>query len=132
MKKPEFKYINYDPDTICWGEGNNIVGARVIARFQFGELDDEEDLKLKREYEEAERIYNNFISVGRRFRGIGENTTKWMVLRITFIHAEKQYVKWKQCNTNDDFFDAKPASGKWSINALLNLVMRKEIEFIDN
>ena len=58
MKRPEFKYIHYDPETICWGMGNNIVGLRLMARIRLKEPDQKEMIEIKEDYEKAEEVYN--------------------------------------------------------------------------
>lgn len=132
MRKPEFREINYDPNTICWGMGNHVVGPRLIARIQLREAEAEQEFKLKEDYERAEEIYDRYINVGQKFKPSGENANNGIVVKVTYIHAEKQLVTWKQVEFSEEFIHQglKPAKGKWTINSMIHLYNSGRIEFI--
>lgn len=132
--KPKFSDIYYDPQTICWGHGNNIVGPRLIASIKIRELTPEEDAELKADYEKAEEIYNK-LNLNQKFIGGSKDANKSLVLKITAINGEKQHVSWIQTNTVElskrDNFQYKPAKGKFNINAMIHLVKCGEIILIN-
>ena len=129
--KPNFSEIYYDPKTVCWGHGNNIVGLRELARIRIREETPEEELELKSDYQNAESIYNQFINVNQKFAPGGKMANKDIIAKITGINSEHQYVSWKQTNTDElikrDNFHYKPAKGKFNINAMIALIKNGEI-----
>lgn len=133
MAKPDFNKIYFDSSVVVWGRGNDIVGLQKIATIQFGQLTPEMEEEEKKEYFKAKEIYEKYFNVGQKFKPIGENANKNVECKITFIHAEKELVTWKQTNLSTHFIENsyKPACGKFSINAMLQLVKNKEIEFIN-
>lgn len=132
MKKPEFKDIYFDEDQVVWGQGNNIVGLQELARIQLRELTPEEDEMTKIAYDSAKEIYDTYFNLGQRFQPDGETANKGVKCKITYIHAEKQLVTWRQYNLSERQIEIgfKPARGKFFINAMLKLVSTNKIEFI--
>ena len=132
-KKFDFEYVQFDPDTICWGVGNNAVGLSLMARIELREKNKSEQRKEKKEWEQAKLIYDKHINVGQKFKAVGERANKSIVCKVTYIHNEKGSVTYRQCNMTEDQKNAgyKPASGKFSINALLYMHKSGEIQFID-
>ncbi len=132
MKKLEFKDVYYDPATICWGEGNDIVGPQLLARIQIREPNKKENAKALKDYNEAKEIYDQHFELGQTFKASKEKTISNVEAKITYIHNEKQTVTWKQYNlSKEQIADGiKPARGRWSINAMIKLCMTGEIEFI--
>ncbi|MBX4188408.1 MAG: hypothetical protein KW793_04745 [Candidatus Doudnabacteria bacterium] len=132
MRKPKFEEINYDPGMICWGKGNNVIAPNLIARIQLREPTKKEDKEELRRYNEGKDIYEKFINKGQLFRASGKRASSGIVCKITYINEEKQSVSWKQCNMSDDEILGvrKPAAGKFSINAFIQLFKGKEIEFL--
>jgi hypothetical protein len=130
-KRLEFKYVHYDPDMICWGAGNHIIGPRLIARIQISKPSKEEEKRMKNEFAKAESVYEKFIRVGMRFKPCGKHSTN-VIAKITFINNEKQTVTWKQINlTMDEIkYGLKPAAGKFNIGAMIHLYRQKEIQFL--
>lgn len=127
MAKPEFENINFDSDFICWGRGNYILKPNMIGRYKFRELTDEEKNAEQKKYDAAKEIYDTFINKGQKFKPAGTDANEKVEAVITFIHAEKQTITWKQINADPSF---KAANGKWSINAMLSLVKQGKIIFI--
>ena len=131
MKKPDFKDIYFDPDQVCWGRGNKVVGPQLLARIELREPTSEEEKEEMEEYTEAKEIYDKYINKGQRFKSSGPRATGVQCV-ITYIHPEKQLVTWKQDNLTDEETERgmRPARGKWPINSVISLFKAKEIEFI--
>lgn len=132
MNKLDFKDVNYNPNTICWGVGNSVVGPQLLASFRFKEMSKEEEDLLKLDYEKAREIFENHIVKGAKFVPCGKKANTFIEAKITSINLEKQYVTWKQYNLTDEQISNGyiPAAGKFSINSLISLVKTKEIKFL--
>jgi len=133
--KPKFSEIYYDPKTICWGNGNDIVGLKVIATIKLREKTQDEEEEDKADYKKVESIYNQYINIGQKFTSGGESSTG-VIAKITGINAEKQYISWKQINTEElsklHNFQYKPAKGKFNINAMISLIKTGKIILLNN
>lgn len=92
----KFEELHYDPHTICWGLGNDIVGPQILARIQLREPTRKEDKKLKADYEKAKELFNKYVQKGMRFKPSGDDANKEVTFKITYIHNEKQSITWLQ------------------------------------
>ncbi len=127
----DFAQIHYDPNTICWGIGNNLVGPHLLARIQLREPTEKEDRAEYEDYKKAEQIFNTYVKKGQRFKAGGDTANKDVTCKITFINWDKQSVSWKQDNihemTNYSDKPLKPAAGKFSINGFISMVKSNRI-----
>jgi hypothetical protein len=132
MNNLEFKDVNYNPNTICWGVGNRVVGPNLLASFRLKEMSKEEEDLLKLDYEKAKQIYEKHIIKGAKFIPCGKKANTSIEAKITSVNIEKQYVTWKQYNLTDEQISNGyiPAAGKFSINTLISLVKTNEIKFL--
>ncbi len=128
----KFQDVYYDPHTIRWGKGNDAIGLEVLATIKIREKTKKELLEEKKKFEAAEKIYEEFIQVGQKFRASGEKAIRGIECKITYIHYAKQAVSWKQYNMTEEQRSrgCKPAAGKFSINSMMALLKCGEIEFI--
>lgn len=127
MQKPEFKYLRYDGQHICFPVSGNHVGSlQLLARIQFGEPTMEELIAEQNDYEFAKEIYDTWINVGQHFIGLGDTSTD-AVCKITFIHPTKELVTWKQINAPEPYL---PACGKWTIQNFISMCKSGQIAFI--
>lgn len=129
QSKLPFKEVFYDEKHICWGVGNDAVSLNLLARIKLRELNRKEERALKKNYDQAKKIYGDFINKGQRFKAIGEKANKGIVCKITFINSETQLVSWKQINAIAPY---KPAAGKFLINSFIRMYQLKEIDFISS
>jgi hypothetical protein len=136
MLKVDFSLIPYK-EVICWGLGNHAVGLNCIASFKIGEQTEAQTEEEKKDYEEAKRIYDEYINKGQKF--FPTNGNKEIISRITFLNFETGSVSWKQCNLveyvekhGESFITPlKPAKGKFSINAMIYLFKSQELTPIE-
>jgi hypothetical protein len=132
MSKLDFKEICYNPSITCFGSGNHITSISPMSTFVFAEMSQEEEDAMKADYELAKEIYDNHINKGATFQPSGKNANTSIIAKITFVNNRKQTVTWKQCNLSDEQISDgyKPAEGKFSISALIQLVKKNEIKFL--
>lgn len=127
----EFSQVHYDPNTICWGLGNNLVGPRLLARIKLREPTKKEEKAAFKDYKEAERIFTEYCNKGQRFKASGDTVNREITCKITFVNIDKQSISWKQDNIHEmvNYSDIplKPAAGKFSINGFISMIKSKGI-----
>lgn len=131
-QKLPFEEILYDAHAVCWGRGNNAVGPQLLGIFQIREPNKKENARIKKDWEDAKQIYDKYINKGQRFKPWGLKANNTVTCKITAVNCAKQSVSWKQDNLTPDEAAKgyKPAAGKFSINAIIQLYRNNEIKFI--